>query len=192
MIEKPRSRIIPNIMNEFSPLENVFLQVLNLFLALLLSSFGGDALKGEEEEGSTEKKKTRLQRLIEWTKKRRKKKSSDEPTKDTDTNMVRISTLNLSTSCCYRYSRYWGKKSTMNSMLRKIMNRFRMRFISAIHAFVKRHFTKIESSRKRIVFYCELGAGDEMVYWSTCIKCSYVISVILLDVMTTVWRKIAC
>lgn len=62
--------------------------MLNLFLALLLSSFGGDALKGEEDEGSTEKKKTRLQRLIEWTKKRRKKKFSDEGTKDADPNMV--------------------------------------------------------------------------------------------------------
>ena len=64
--------------------------MLNLFLALLLSSFGGDALKGEDDEGNTEKKKTRLQRLIEWTKKRRKKKSRDEPAKDQDANMVCI------------------------------------------------------------------------------------------------------
>jgi len=61
--------------------------VLNLFLALLLSSFGGDALKGEDDEGNTEKKKTRLQRLIEWTKRRRKRKSTEEPQKDQDANM---------------------------------------------------------------------------------------------------------
>ena len=53
-----------------------------MFLALLLSSFGGDALnsgdKPEEkldiEPDKTEKRKTRIQMLVEWTKKKKKKK----------------------------------------------------------------------------------------------------------------------
>eukprot|EP00795_Rhopilema_esculentum_P002961 gene2961-1213_t len=62
--------------------------VLNLFLALLLSSFGGDALKGnEDDEEGKEMKKTRLQRLIEWTKSKRKRKSKDETQNKADANM---------------------------------------------------------------------------------------------------------
>eukprot|EP00794_Sanderia_malayensis_P020465 gene20465-22481_t len=60
--------------------------VLNLFLALLLSSFGGDALKNSDGEEGNAEKKNRLQRLIEWTKKRKKKKSQ-EVEKDPDGNM---------------------------------------------------------------------------------------------------------
>ncbi len=86
--------------------------MLNLFLALLLSSFGGDALKGDEDEGAPEKKKSRLQRLIDWTKKRKKKKSPLEVEKDPDANMVGycaklfeycyfISVLDSSSSYCY-------------------------------------------------------------------------------------------
>ena len=55
----------------------LFFQVLNLFLALLLSSFGGDALNSGGGEDPEKPKKSRLQRLIEWTKKKRKKKSAN-------------------------------------------------------------------------------------------------------------------
>merc|ERR1712168_704385 len=56
--------------------------VLNLFLALLLSSFGGDALnndaekedKGDDDQPLAKPRKTRLQRLMEWTKKKKKNK----------------------------------------------------------------------------------------------------------------------
>ena len=53
-----------------------------MFLALLLSSFGGDALnndgekedKGDEDQPMARPRKTRLQRLMEWTKKKKKNK----------------------------------------------------------------------------------------------------------------------
>ena len=48
-------------------------QVLNLFLALLLSSFAGLNESGDEED--EEPKKTRIQKIIEWSKKIRKKKN---------------------------------------------------------------------------------------------------------------------
>ncbi|XP_065662158.1 sodium channel protein type 3 subunit alpha isoform X4 [Hydra vulgaris] len=48
--------------------------VLNLFLALLLSSFGGDALSGNDSSDECKKKKrSRLKMLIEWVKQSRSK-----------------------------------------------------------------------------------------------------------------------
>ncbi|XP_057317031.1 sodium channel protein 60E-like isoform X2 [Hydractinia symbiolongicarpus] len=51
--------------------------VLNLFLALLLSSFGGDALNGGNDGDSEKPKQSRLKRLMEWVKKKNKKKNKD-------------------------------------------------------------------------------------------------------------------
>lgn len=63
--------------------------VLNLFLALLLSSFGGDALSGDDEDDEDKEKdedekpkKTRMQRLIEWTKKRKNRKQAEALAKE--------------------------------------------------------------------------------------------------------------
>jgi hypothetical protein len=57
--------------------------VLNLFLALLLSSFAGLNESDGEEEGD-EPKKTRLQRLVEMAKRIKKKKKSTDENADDD------------------------------------------------------------------------------------------------------------
>lgn len=91
------------------------LKVLNLFLALLLNSFGGDALKGDDDEdGTAEKKKSRLQKLIDWTKRKARKKSQEEQ-KDIDANMVGqpVSLLVTSKAVSQRISKCSEKSKNM-------------------------------------------------------------------------------
>lgn len=61
--------------------------MLNLFLALLLSSFAG--LNDTDEEDEEAPKPTRLQRLIEWSKKlKQKRKDKKKNKKDGNNTMV--------------------------------------------------------------------------------------------------------
>lgn len=85
---------------EYSKFNIVFcfisFKVLNLFLALLLSSFGGDALNSGESPDDDrpdlepiKENKTRIQQLVEWTKKRkRKKKKKKEKLNNSETEVV--------------------------------------------------------------------------------------------------------
>ena len=60
--------------NNYSIHKFSLFQVLNLFLALLLSSFGGDAFASDEEEVEKKPKVTRIRRLVHWIKKVKRKK----------------------------------------------------------------------------------------------------------------------
>ena len=56
------------------------MQVLNLFLALLLNAFGGDAKKPIESNELEDKSKSfRLTKLIEWTKSYKEKPPKPKP-----------------------------------------------------------------------------------------------------------------
>lgn len=45
-----------------------------MFLALLLSSFGGDAFSSDEEEAVKKPKVSRIKRIMRWIRKKRRKK----------------------------------------------------------------------------------------------------------------------
>lgn len=66
----------------------LFAQVLNLFLALLLSSFAG--LNDTDEEDEEVPKATRLQRLIEWSKKFKQKRKEKKKNKENNGNNIMV------------------------------------------------------------------------------------------------------
>lgn len=72
-LEEPSSYLKMNlflVFLGFSKLDSILLQVLNLFLALLLSSFSGDNLAAQDEEGENNLQiaVNRIKRVVTWAK----------------------------------------------------------------------------------------------------------------------------
>ena len=83
-----------------------------MFLALLLSSFGGDAFSNDDEEEGQEKvkkpKETRIKRIMKWMKKKKAKKKATVDVVNGDNNKIMTKYVSFCTRYYILRSFEWG------------------------------------------------------------------------------------